>query len=130
MKKVDWKIHLIIDQFGPGGTVNRHTHGMERYGHLDFQVVLNFRPEESGRLLNTLGQRVQDGEAFKAGDMVTGLYLDCPIRLDLVCESGRQVLRLIVPDANNLFPEDSRCQEPYKYQTLTMFETLEGGVLQ
>lgn len=120
--KVDWIIHLLTDQYGPGGTVNRHTHGMERYDHLDFQVVLNLRPDEIGRLLNTMGSRVQRGERFKAGEMVDGLYLDCPIRLDTFKESGRRVLRLIVPDANNLFPENPRCMEFYKHQTQRMFE--------
>jgi len=122
MKKMDWVIHFIIDQYGPGGTVDNHTHGMEKYNHLDFQVVLNYKKEEVGRLLNTMGHRVQNGERFKAGDMVKGLYLDCDVRLDLFWANGRSVLRLIVPDPDNIFPEDPRCQAPYKYQTEKMFE--------
>lgn len=119
---IDWIIHLIIDAYGPGGTVNNHTHGMEKYNHLDFQLVLNVKPQEVGRLLNTMGQRVQKGEQFYPGNMVKGLYMDCDVRLDLFKETGRDVLRLIIPDANNIFPESSDCMEPYKYQTQTMFE--------
>jgi len=118
----NWIIHTIIGAYGPGGTVNSHTHGMEKYGHPDFQLVLNVKPEEIGRLLNTMGQRVQKGEKFKSGDMVKGLFLDCDVRLDLVFETGRGVLRLIIPDADNIFPEDPNCMEPYKYQTYPMFE--------
>ena len=47
---------------------NAHTHGMERYGHLDFQIVLRFDLTEICRILNTLGLRVQAGQKFKAGD--------------------------------------------------------------
>jgi len=121
MKKYDWNIHYVIDSRGPGGIVNSHTHGMEEYDHLDFQLVLNVKQEEIGRLLNTMGLRVQNGEKFKAGDMVKDLYLDCDVRLDLFYETGRSVLRLIVPDANNFFPEDPKCKEPYKYQTVKRF---------
>lgn len=51
---------------------NAHTHGLERYGHLDFQMVL-LPTEEIGRILNTLGLRVQSGERFRSGDMVSGI---------------------------------------------------------
>jgi hypothetical protein len=124
MKEFDWDIHFITDSYGIGGTVNRHTHGMKKYKHLNFQVVLNLQPEEIGRLLNIMGTRVKNGEKFNAGDMVDGLYLNIAVRLDLYIEAKREVLRLIIPDENNLFPENTRCQSPYKYQTQRMFETL------
>ena len=121
MQKVDWIIHAVFE-YGPGGTKNNHTHGMERYGHLDFQMVLNAPPQEISYLLNTTGMRVRDGEQFAPGDMVHGLYEDCGVRLDLFRETGRKVLRLIIPDSDNRFPEDPLCKEPYKYQILRMFE--------
>ena len=122
MKKMDWVIHFVIGQYGPGGMVDSHTHGMEKYNHFDFQLVLNYEKKEVGRLLNTMGIRVQDGERFKEGDMVKGLYMDCDVRLDLFWANGRSVLRLIIPDPDNIFPEDPRCKNPYKYQTQKMFE--------
>ncbi len=122
MKKVDWVIHYVFDQSGPGNTCNAHTHGMENYSHPDFQLVLPYAKEHIMYLLNTLGMRVQAGETFAAGDMVKGLYEDCDIRLDLVWETGRQVLRLIIPDKHNRFPEDPLCDERYKPQILPMFE--------
>jgi hypothetical protein len=94
---------------------------MEQHGHLDFQLLLNPEASEIGRLLNTMGKRVHDGEKFSHGDMVTGLYSDCSVRLDEVTETGRRVLRLIIPDAENRFPEDPLCQAPYKHQTLPLF---------
>jgi len=122
MEKIDWIIHHVIDQSGPGFTINAHTHGMERYGHMDFQLVFPARPKDILYLLNTMGLQVQNGEIFHDGDMVKGLFEDCDVRLDLFRETGRQVLRLIIPDSFNRFPENPLCEAPYKYQTKKMFE--------
>ena len=77
MKKVNWIIHLVndvycdmcensMDEFLPYAC-NAHTHGMQQYQHPDFQLVLMLPPEEIGRILNTLGMRVQRGESFHDG---------------------------------------------------------------
>lgn len=50
------------------------------------------------------------------------LYADCDIRLKKVRETGQDVLRLIIPDKYNRFPESPACMAPYKYQELNMFE--------
>lgn len=120
--EIDWIIHKIINDYGPGNLTNAHTHGMARYNHLDFQVVLNLPPEHVGYLLNSMGARVQNGERFHAGNMIYGLYDDCPVRLDEFRETGRSVLRLIIPDKYNLFPENPHCMDTYKYQIMPMFE--------
>ncbi len=126
--KIDWIIHLVANgvcgacggeetEFLPN-LCNAHTHGMERYGHLDFQMVLCASCKEIGRILNTLGLRVQSGERFRSGDMVSGIYEDCDVRLDEYEETGRRVLRVIIPDADNIFPEDGSCKAPYCHQIL------------
>lgn len=61
---IEWIIHLCAngncDECGKREegflpyTCNAHTHGMERYGHMDFQLVLNMKAAEIGRILNTL----------------------------------------------------------------------------
>lgn len=123
MEKVDWIIHYVIDQPGPYAHLcNAHTHGMEKYRHMDFQVVLNLPQQHICYLLNSIGRRVASGETFHDGDMVSGLYEDCDIRLQKVKETGRYVLRLIIPDKYNRFPENDACMAPYKYQELSMFE--------
>ena len=52
-KEIDWIIHLVANGvpcdccgktergFIPNAC-NAHTHGMEKYGHPDFQVVINY----------------------------------------------------------------------------------------
>ena len=128
-QKPDWIIHLVCngapcevcgkveDSFLPYAC-NAHTHGMSRYGHMDFQMVLRCSTNEIGRILNTLGARVRGGERFSAGDMVTGIYDDCSVRLDEYEECERKVLRVIIPDKYNRFPEDPDCMEPYTLQRL------------
>lgn len=127
-RKVDWIIHCgangVCDECGSPEmgflqyACNAHTHGMERYGHMDFQMVLYLPHQEIMRILNTLGLRVQAGERFHAGDLVTGIYEDCSIRLDEYEECGRTVLRVVIPDKYNRFPEDSQCMEVYRLQLL------------
>ena len=138
-QKIDWVIHLVAngacDECGEIETgflpymCNAHTHGLERYGHLDFQMVLFLPTEEIGRILNTLGLRVQSGERFRSGDMVSGIYEDCDVRLDEYEETGRKVLRVIIPDANNIFPEEGDCMLPYGLQFLKTDELcVERGI--
>lgn len=129
MAKIDWIIHCCANGVicGDCGTVetgfipntcNAHTHGMEKYHHMDFQMVLFLPLEEIGRILNTLGLRVQAGERFQSGDMVSGIYEDCDVRLDAYEETGRTVLRVMIPDKYNIFPEDERCMLVYRLQLL------------
>lgn len=127
---IDWEIHgcangVTCDLCGETeigympGTCNFHTHGMEKYHHMDFQMILAYPPKEICRILNTLGLRVQAGEKFKNGDMVAGIYEDCDVRLTEFEETGRTVLRVIVPDKNNRFPEDPECDGRYALQLFT-----------
>jgi len=127
-KKVDWIYHYVANgvQCGECGEVENsfpqyvcdaHTHGMNRYNHLEFQVIIDYGPEEVGRLLNTMGRRVQSGERFKNNDVVKGLYLDCDVHLwEMSDASGRSVLRLIIPDKQNRMPE--KADYPYSMQML------------
>lgn len=117
---IDWIIHMVYTTDEPGNqfieyACNAHTHGMERYNHMDFQMVLA-DPDAIGYVLNTLGLNVQNGKQYKDGDLVDGLFQDCPVKLVAFEETGRTVLRVIIPDANNLFPEDKNCAYPYNIQ--------------
>ena len=129
MEKIDWIIHccangVVCEECKKVETgflqyaCNAHTHGMERYHHMDFQMVLYLPFEEIGRILNTLGLRVQAGERFHHGDLVSGIYEDCDIRLDEYEETGRRVLRVVIPDKYNVFPEEENCMPVYRLQLL------------
>ena len=114
-QKIDWIIHLVSNgvicrDCGQTETgflpylCNAHTHGLEKYGHQDFQLVLHFPHEEIMRILNTMGLRVQAVERFKAGDLVADIYEDCNVRLDEFEETGRNVLRVVIRTNITDFP--------------------------
>lgn len=127
--KFDWICHYVSngvacdmcnkteDSF-PEFICNAHTHGMEKYNHLDFQIVLDVDAELIGTLLNEMGLRVQMGGKFKSGDVLSDLLVGYDAKLFEVPEKDRTVLRIILPDENNLFPGDEGCQYPYNQQMI------------
>lgn len=138
MHDINWIIHLVangvacsdcgkVEDSFPPYICNAHTHGMSQYDHLDFQMVLQASQEEIGYVLNEFGRRVRSGQRFQAGDLVEGIFLDCPVRLDAFEECGRTVLRVIIPDGKNRFPEDPDCAYPYSFQTLTEEQLKQKG---
>lgn len=129
MKKtnIDWVVHIVrngvpcndcgkVENSFVEYACNAHTHGMEKYSHQDFQLVIAYSNQEIGRILNTFGLWVQEGRKFKAGEYVKGIYEDCAVRLDEFEESGRKVLRVVIPDKHNIFPDDNKCEYPYCIQ--------------
>lgn len=122
-KLYDWYIHFVTDRSGPGYSRNYHTHGMDQFDdHLDFQIVLDIEPMHAMLLLNMLGERVKAGERFRDGDVIRKFVNEYDGRLKEFVETGRPVLRLIVPDKHHRFPGDPGCEKMYRYQTQSMFE--------
>lgn len=127
--KIDWIIHLVVNgvacadckkrhyEFLPY-TCNVHTHGMEKYGHLDFQIVLELSQKMQMYILNTLGLRVQAGEKFKAGDIVSEICQGYDLKLVEAREAERTVLRVLIPDEAHKFPDDEGCDKLYALQSL------------
>ena len=124
MKSPDWIIHCVFDDsFTDKNTetvtpyLNSHTHGLNQiYNHLDFQIVLWLETELIGYALNTMGNRVRNGEKFKDGDIITDLFEGLSVRLDEVEETDRRVLRIVIPDSNHKMPEDNECNPYFKGQ--------------
>ncbi len=125
----NWMIHYVsnysvceicglAESRFPDRICDAHTHGMYQYGHLEFQVVIDYGPEEVSRLLNTMGRKVQAGQHFQDGDQIEGLYLDCKITLcEMSDAQGKTVLRLMIPDRENQMPMEA--QQPYNLQILS-----------
>ena len=129
IKKPDpkWVVHLarngmlceccgeMENSFSPYAC-NCHTHGMEQYNHLDFQIVLDFDNDIIMSILNYFCQCVHDGERFHDGDIVENLSPNFPLQLQEFEESGRKILRVIIPDEKNRFPGDQGCSYPFTIQ--------------
>ena len=128
-RKIDWIIHYVangavcekcgrVENGFINGFCNAHTHGMEKYRHPDFQLVLDFEAREICRILNTFGCAAQNGSRFHDGQYVTGIYEDCAVKLLEYEECGRKVLRVIIPDKANRFPDERDCELPYAMQLM------------
>lgn len=127
-EKVNWIWHylsnnVVCQECGkhernyPDYICDAHTHGMNLYGHPEFQVVIDYGAKELGRLLNEMGRKVRDGQRFKHGDRISGLYLDCDIELrEMPDVNGQPLLRMIIPDKQNRWPEAS--DYPHNLQIL------------
>lgn len=139
-RQANWEIHFIangvacqkcgkVEEPFLEHTCNAHTHGMDKYGHMDFQVVLHLRPKNIVYVLNSMCERVCAGEKFRHGDLVSGIFQDCDVRVEEFREANRTVLRVIIPDGKNIFPENENCRYPYFLQKLPLkqLECFGGG---
>ena len=79
-------------------------------------MVLDIGPTSTAYLLNTLAGRVRNGEIFTDGEMVSGVYEKCKIKLAIAREGNREVFRVLIPDENDKFPGDEGCEYPYSEQ--------------
>ena len=92
-----------------------------RYVKIIEVIPINFLLRSAREQRNIIYSFISYLKIIHDGDMVSGIYEDCSIRLKQVRETDRDVLRLIIPDAHNRFPEDENCMEPYRHQELEMF---------
>lgn len=122
----DWMIHVVSsseeDEDIYPGMCDAHTHGLDKYGHLEFQFVLAYPYEFIGQILNGIGERVKNGETFQDGDLIDG-FLKPPAKLKVFKTTdafGNDVLRLLVPDGKYRWPEDSD-EYPYSMQQFSPY---------
>jgi len=113
MKKQGWFAHMVAEDSTMPYGFNYHTHGLvESFGHLDIQVVLNIDPRTVHMCVTNLIEQIKDGKKFKHGDRVDKVIqsttdIEYQVLLVNAVESGRNVLRMIIPDAaGNLEPQD------------------------
>ena len=130
-EKPDWTILLTVNGMrcdNCGMEENPYVDGIcfvsttgltERYGHPEFELVLQQQVNTMGYILNELGFRVRAGEKFEAGQLVSGIFADCDIRLDK-SPDHENMLRVIIPDNNNRWPEEDDCASIVKLQTLSL----------
>lgn len=100
------------------GMCDAHTHGMDRKGFVELQMVLFFPMGYIGYILNTVAKKIINGEvAEKDGAIVKGLFPDgADVRLDRHKDHyGKEIYRIIIPDGRNRMPEDSD-EFPYNMQ--------------
>ena len=120
MKKHGWYAHYIIDEkehpkFGIT-FANFHTHGVqESFGHPDFQIVIPLPLATAHAIITKLVDHVKNGGKFPDGEVVYEIVKNYPVKMFAVSESGRNVLRIILPDDDGKV-ENKVMSKPFKYQ--------------
>ena len=118
MAEITWKIHFVLEEnVFKNGMCDAHTHGLDKYGHKELQFVLLYPIDDIGFILNTVGGWIADGRVLKDGDMIEGLTTDGAKLLvyETKDKFGDSVLRLIMPDGEFRYPEEST-EYPYSEQ--------------
>jgi len=106
---------ITIQTLKNNNRINAITEGLENHQHPNFRLTLPMSRTKIEYILKKLAKRVENGEIFNNGEFVDGIFRDCLVRLDM--ESTKEpLLRIIIPDDNNLFPEDEGCDSTYKLQ--------------
>ncbi|GEM_PF-1353436 len=101
MAEYGWYSHLVeVEPVSPTG-FNAHTHGVsETWGHPDLQVVARLGDHVAHGILARVVEKIRGGARYSPGDVLENVPADGQ-RCTLVSavECGRQVLRVILPDA-------------------------------
>ena len=94
-----------------------HTIGMERYDHPNFQLVLNCDMGTACTILNTFGDYVRAGRRFNSEECVSDIF-NCDVHIKTFKHNGRNVLRVIIPDGNFIYPDEEECDPGFCFQLL------------
>ena len=112
---MEWDIHIVLSD--RPGMCDAHTHGLDKYGSKEIQFVIFGPPEVIGGLLNEVGEAISKGLKLHDGMFLYG-FCDDGAKLkvyETVDCFGEPIYRLIMPDAEFKYPEDSN-EEPYCWQ--------------
>jgi hypothetical protein len=100
-----WYAHIVMDDY-PENTptgFNYHTHGLPHSAdHFDLQVVFPFPQRAVPMLHKIVGDLIalyiRKGERFEPGQVSHDIIERLPVTFAQATESGRPVLRVILPD--------------------------------
>ena len=96
-----WVVHYVYDDKMCPAKVNIHTHHVqESFGHKDIQVCLNLKPELVHRLLVNIVNNIKTGVKYEPGKKYGNIVDNFKLEFIEATESGRKVLRLLIPDEN------------------------------
>lgn len=89
--------------------ISYHTHGLaEMKNHPDLQITLNIDSILAFQIFDIFIAQINNGKFFEPDTIIINLA-DMPFKLIKATESGRSVLRIMLPDPAGKFPEDEGC---------------------
>ena len=105
--KQGFYVHYITQDDATPTGFNAHSHGLQQYDHLDFQLIVPLPPEIGHSIISDLANRVKGGERFEPGQVLDKVVRNFNVKLIEATESDRKVLRIILPDPQGgLEPEE------------------------
>ena len=101
LEKYGFFMQGIVDDPSTPFKFNLHTHGLQEcFNHPDLQIVFPLPPDVAAGILHNIVDRIREGEVFKDGTVAQDIVAyELPVKFAAATESGRQVLRVILPDA-------------------------------
>ena len=99
-----------------------HSRGMDKFGHRELQMVLLIDPKLIAYAINSVVEKILDGDIKPKDKLVISNVFDCDIRLDeAVDKDGKPLWRIVVPDEKGKYPEETddeifamQAKSPYK----------------
>src|SRR5687768_1237376 len=99
MEKFGWFAHYVPGSPDYPNKTNYHTHGVpESFGHLDLQICLPIRHTLAHSIFTTVIDKIKEGQIFMEDMSYDKILKNYPLKFALAFESGRNVLRLLIPD--------------------------------
>lgn len=115
LKTYGWYVHIVQLETNPN-LANAHTHGIfESFGHLDFQIALSLPKNVYSYIFAELVERINDDKIFTDGMIVDDLLEKYNVKFLKYTESGRDVMRIIIPDRKGNLDRFTS-EEPFNMQ--------------
>lgn len=134
-ERFDWEIHVVVntacDVCGSNrkelrdGMCDAHTHGLKKYCGREIQLVINCGLAGIGYILNSVGEMIRDGLKLEDGVVFTSDKFQDEVRIkvfETTDVQGDPIYRLILPDPEYRFPEESS-EYPYNKQYCSPYLT-------
>ena len=126
MDKYGFVIHNVFPSSDEEILWSHHTHGLkENFNHMDLEIVLPIHPEMAGGLIHGMVEQIKNGESFEDKLVSDRVIQNYNVQLVKVNSENRELLRIVLPDANGNFPSDEDCEDVYKNQ---LDDILEGSL--
>lgn len=120
MGRYGWFAHVVGADPNIATGYNYHTHGISiSLGHPDLQIVLPIHTENCHGIATSIYDQIKGGKSFGDGDSTEIPSKDgasFPVRFIKVREGDREVLRVILPNADGeLEPKDVATNDEPEY---------------
>lgn len=101
------KYGFYVHYVNLGEAIDVHTHGLvETHNHADLQIVFPIDLKTSHSVINSVVERIEEGEVFVDGQVAEGIIENFSVKFIEVEENGRKVLRIILPDEKGRIERD------------------------